>query len=101
MGEIKDIFNFNEGDLSVPNGTSHVEKVSYTFPGSADFPDTGTFTLLGRMMESDSTSDDDLIGDYDQYVIQARDMFEKDWTYKFTDSKNTASVSFILQFVKN
>ncbi len=100
MGEVEDIFKYAKGELSVPNDTPRVEPVSYIFSGPADFPKDGTFTLLGKMMEHDTTSGDDLIADYNGYVIEAKYMFEKDWTHKFTNSKNPNYVTFRLQFKK-
>ncbi len=80
------VWNVSEGSApSVENGQAYTVPINY----SDSFPDGHTFYLYGKVEESDGSSGDDLIGNYDNTAVPMQDIDGKEWSRDFPgDSSN-------------
>lgn len=88
-----------ESAPDVKNGESVVTPINFTFVAPEDFSSTGELVLLGHVKEADSSSGDDLIGDYNNTRIAAAAIFGNKSNYKF-DGDDRNSVTFYLRMDK-
>ncbi len=74
--------------LSVPNGETYTVPIDY----AGSFVEGHTFYLYGKVMESDSSSSDDLIGNYNNTPVPMADIDGKEWTRKFPGDSDSQYV---------
>ncbi len=71
------VWNASEGSgFSVPNGETYLVTIEY--PDS--FPEGHTFISYGQVMENNTTSPDELIGNYDNTEVPMADIDGKEWS---------------------
>ena len=73
-----------DGSTEVKNGEEYILNYSFTSKQDSEFERIGELVFIGKVKEDDTFSGDDLIGNYNGYVVPASDIAGYIKTYEFS-----------------